>query len=89
MLPEILGHFVKVALTAAIGFSILHIAIADKKMRVDMIGIGVDGEQHFIALGICVPFRKIFRYLIRGYVVHIIIGMKRDRHLMRENSVAF
>lgn len=50
LLPEILRHFIKVALITSVGFSVLYIAIADKKMCVDVIGIGVNREQHLIAL---------------------------------------
>lgn len=50
LLSKILGHLVKVALVASVRQSVLHIAVADKKMRVDVIGVGVDGKQDFVAL---------------------------------------
>lgn len=44
LLPEILGHLIKVALIAAVGSAVHHIAITEKKMCVDVIGVGVNSE---------------------------------------------
>lgn len=76
LLPEILRHFIKVALIAAVGFAVLHIAIADKKMRVNVIGIGVDGKQDFVAFLVSKFFGKLPRYPICGHIIHVIIGVE-------------
>ena len=87
LLTEILRHLIKITLIAAISSAVHHITVADKKMRVDVIGVGVNGKQNFIAFLVSEFLRKISRNLICGYVVHIIIGVKRDRHLMCEDSI--
>lgn len=66
LLPEKLGHLIKVALITPIRLAVLHIAVANEKVCVDVIGVGVYREQHLIALRVGILLRKLPRYLKRG-----------------------
>ena len=86
-LPEILRHLIQIMLTAPIRLARFHIAVTYQKMRVNMVGVCMQREQHFIALAMNKVLREILRYFKRGLVIDIIQRVKRDRHFVRKYRV--
>ena len=75
-LPKIFRHLIKIMLAPAIRLSRFHIAVADKKMHMNVVGISMHRKQHFVAIAVNKMLRKIPRYLKRGLVIHIIQRVK-------------
>ena len=53
----------------------------------NMVGVCMHREQHFIALAVNEMLRKIPCYFKRGLVIDVIQRVKRDRHLVREYRI--
>ena len=53
----------------------------------NMVGVCMHREQHFIALAVNEMLRKILCYFKRGLVIDVIQRVKRDRHLVREYRI--
>ena len=87
LLPEILRHLIQVMLTSPIRLARIHIAIAYEKMSMDMISIGMHSEQHFKTFAMNKVLSEILCNLESCLVIDIIQRVKRDRHLVREDSV--
>ena len=89
LLPEKFRHLIKITLISAECLACFPVAVADDEMRVDMLTVGMDGEQHIIALVVKEPpckFRRDAECLLIVQLV-IVIGMKGNAHLV--GKIAF
>ena len=55
----------------------------------DMVGVRMHSKQHFITFAVNKMLREFLRYLECQFVIKfpVIIGVERDRHLVREYRV--
>jgi len=76
-------------LAAAIRFTGFHIAIAYQKMHMEMVGIGMHREHHFVAFAVNKMFREFLCDLECQLMIEfsVVVGVKRDRHFVCEYRV--
>lgn len=89
LLSEKFSHLIEVTLISAECLTGFAVAISDDEMRVDMLTVGMDGEQHIEALVIKEPSCKFLCYAECLLIVQlvIVIGMKGNAHLV--GKIAF
>ena len=89
LFAEELGHLIQITLISAVGLARVEIAVADKKMCVDMLTVCMHRKQNFKALVVHKLFRKIpcnFVCFTVGKLI-VIIRMKRYGQLVCKNCI--